>query len=70
MLGFAPHYFVLQVWALIILGGLIWWMPTLFALSRGSGSVFGIAILNFLAGWTLIWLGLRSCVGFEFCLRI
>jgi hypothetical protein len=48
----------LQIWALMVLGGLLYWLPTIIAVSRKADSGLGIAFLNFLFGWTILgWLG-------------
>jgi hypothetical protein len=58
MLVFLTSYFFLQAWALIVLGGLLYWTPTLIALFRRSEAKVGIALLNFFLGWTVLgWVG-------------
>lgn len=44
--------FVLLAW--IIVGGLLYWTPTLIAFARQSHSRFAIAGFNFFLGWTLV----------------
>ena len=36
MMTFMTSYFFLQAWALIVLGGLLYWLPTIIALFRQS----------------------------------
>jgi Superinfection immunity protein len=43
---------IAQVWATIAFGGLMYWLPTIVALSRRSDSRFTIAMLNLGFGWT------------------
>jgi hypothetical protein len=46
------------LWATMVFGGLIYWIPTIVALFRRSRSWGGIALLNFFLGWSLIgWVG-------------
>jgi hypothetical protein len=54
MMTFMTSYFFLQAWALIVLGGLLYWLPTIIALFRQSDARPGIALLNFFFGWTFL----------------
>ena len=54
MIAFLTSAMILQFWALVIFGGLLYWTPTIVAFSRGSDGRVGIAVLNFLLGWTVI----------------
>ena len=49
---FLGSLFVIHLWALIIFGGLTYWLPTIVALARHSSSRGAIAALNFFFGWT------------------
>lgn len=45
-------------WSLWIAGAMIYLLPTLIAFYRHANSVWSIAVLNLLFGWTLImWFG-------------
>ncbi|HEV2620196.1 MAG TPA: superinfection immunity protein, partial [Acidobacteriaceae bacterium] len=49
---------ILQFWAFVILGGLIYWLPSIVALAGHSNRRVGVMMVNFLFGWTIIgWLG-------------
>ncbi len=52
MVTFLLSNVVLQISAAMIFGGLIYWLPTIVALSRQSEARGRIAALNFLVGWT------------------
>jgi hypothetical protein len=54
MMNFIFSAMILQIWATMIFGGLLYWLPTIIALARGSDSRLGIAVLNFFLGWTVI----------------
>ena len=57
MIALITSAWILQFWALVIFGGLIYWLPTIIAFGRDSESRFGVLALNFLLGWTVIgWL--------------
>lgn len=54
MMTFMTSYFFLQAWALIVLGGLLYWLRTIIAVFRQSDARLGIALLNFFFGWTFL----------------
>ena len=58
MIAFMTSAMMLQFWALVIFGGLIYWLPTMVAFGRGSEGSLGVLAVNFLFGWTVLgWLG-------------
>lgn len=52
MIVFLTSLMIVQFWAVMIFGGLLYWLPPIVALARQSESRGGIAALNFLFGWT------------------
>jgi len=49
---------VLQFWALVVVGGLIYWLPSIVAFARISEGRFLLLAVNFLLGWTVLgWIG-------------
>ena len=71
MMAFLFSTMILQIWATMIFGGLMYWLPTIIALARHSDSRGMIAALNFFAGWTgigwiwaLIW-AVASTTGYR-----
>ena len=58
MIAFLTSATILQFWAFVIFGGLVYWLPTIVAFGRDSEGRFGVLALNLLLGWTVIgWLG-------------
>ena len=58
MIAFLGSAVVLQFWALVVFGGLFYWLPSIVAFARGSEGRFAILAVNFLLGWTgLGWIG-------------
>ena len=58
MIAFLTSAMILQFWALIVFGGLVYWLPTIVAFARGSEGRFAILVVNLLLGWTLLgWIG-------------
>ena len=54
MVAFLFSTMILQIWATMIFGGLVYWLPTIVALSRQSDARGRIAALNFFFGWTVL----------------
>jgi hypothetical protein len=56
--------FLITYWWAVLIGLLVYWLPTFVALSRRASSWASIAWVNFLLGWTLLgWLGALAWAG-------
>jgi hypothetical protein len=57
-------HFIVSYWWAILIGFLLYWLPTFVSLFRRASSWAAIAWVNFLLGWTIVgWFGALAWAG-------